>query len=110
MRGRRWVFQEVARFLALFASTHNSYGYARCPIPFKHDAMHHYTESGLQNVWLENGYHVRKTPYGDAVGSKMQTACIGPSGAALPAKAISRARSSGFFARKWACLKPVLPH
>lgn len=29
--------------------------------------MYHYTESGLQNVWLENGYHVRNTPYGKAV-------------------------------------------
>ena len=29
--------------------------------------MYHYTETGLQNVWLENGYNVRKTPYGKAV-------------------------------------------
>jgi DNA-binding transcriptional regulator YiaG len=29
--------------------------------------MYHYTEIGLQNVWLENGYNVRKTSYGDAV-------------------------------------------
>lgn len=29
--------------------------------------MHHYTESGLDNVWLKNGYTVRKTPYGKAV-------------------------------------------
>jgi DNA-binding transcriptional regulator YiaG len=29
--------------------------------------MYHYTEIGLQNVWLANGYHVRKTPYGQAV-------------------------------------------
>jgi DNA-binding transcriptional regulator YiaG len=29
--------------------------------------MYHYTESGLQNVWLANGYHVRKTAYGPAV-------------------------------------------
>ena len=26
--------------------------------------MYHYTESGLQNVWLKNGYTVHKTPYG----------------------------------------------
>ena len=29
--------------------------------------MYHYTESGLQNVWLTNGYVVRKTPYGKGV-------------------------------------------
>jgi DNA-binding transcriptional regulator YiaG len=29
--------------------------------------MYHYTESGLQNIWLENGYIVRKTPYGKGV-------------------------------------------
>ncbi|MDB5745099.1 MAG: helix-turn-helix family protein [Polaromonas sp.] len=29
--------------------------------------MYHYTESGLDNVWLENGYNVKKTPYGKAV-------------------------------------------
>lgn len=26
--------------------------------------MYHYTESGLTNVWLENGFIVRETPYG----------------------------------------------
>ena len=26
--------------------------------------MYHYTESGLQNVWLENGYNNIATPYG----------------------------------------------
>ncbi len=29
--------------------------------------MYHYTESGLQNVWLGNGYKVHKTPYGKGV-------------------------------------------
>jgi putative transcriptional regulator len=29
--------------------------------------MYHYTESGLQNVWLESGYVIRKTPYGKGV-------------------------------------------
>jgi DNA-binding transcriptional regulator YiaG len=29
--------------------------------------MYHYTEIGLQNVWLANGYNVKKTPYGLAV-------------------------------------------
>ena len=29
--------------------------------------MYHYTESGLQNVWLKNGYVIRKTPYGKSV-------------------------------------------
>lgn len=29
--------------------------------------MYHYTESGLQNVWLTSGYVVRKTPYGKGV-------------------------------------------
>lgn len=29
--------------------------------------MHHYTQCGLANVWLENGYTEKKTPYGKAV-------------------------------------------
>jgi putative transcriptional regulator len=29
--------------------------------------MHHYQESGLDNVYLENGYHVHKTPYGEGL-------------------------------------------
>ena len=29
--------------------------------------MYHYTESGLQNVWLSNGYVTHKTPYGKSV-------------------------------------------
>lgn len=29
--------------------------------------MYHYTECGLDNVWLENGYTKRRTPYGVAV-------------------------------------------
>ena len=29
--------------------------------------MYHYTESGLQNVWLKNGYVVHDTPYGKSV-------------------------------------------
>jgi DNA-binding transcriptional regulator YiaG len=29
--------------------------------------MYHYTESGLQNVWLKNGYVIRETPYGKGV-------------------------------------------
>ena len=29
--------------------------------------MYHYTETGLQNVWLANGYNVRKTSYGKSV-------------------------------------------
>lgn len=29
--------------------------------------MYHYTESGLNNVWLENGFNVVSTPYGKAV-------------------------------------------
>ncbi|MBP8306368.1 MAG: helix-turn-helix domain-containing protein [Burkholderiaceae bacterium] len=28
---------------------------------------YHYTESGLRNVWLENGYTVRQTPYGETI-------------------------------------------
>lgn len=28
---------------------------------------YHYTESGLTNVWLANGYTVRKTKYGEGV-------------------------------------------
>lgn len=28
--------------------------------------MYHYTECGLDNVWLENGYTVKKTAYGKA--------------------------------------------
>jgi len=29
--------------------------------------MYHYTESGLRNVWLVNGYRVEKTAYGKGV-------------------------------------------
>jgi putative transcriptional regulator len=29
--------------------------------------MHHYTESGLDNIFLENGYRIHKTPYGRGV-------------------------------------------
>jgi DNA-binding transcriptional regulator YiaG len=29
--------------------------------------MYHYTECGLQNVWLVNGYTVHQTKYGDGV-------------------------------------------
>ena len=29
--------------------------------------MHHYTESGLRNVWLANGYTRHTTPFGDGV-------------------------------------------
>ena len=29
--------------------------------------MYHYTECGLDNVWLANGYAVKNTPYGRAV-------------------------------------------
>lgn len=29
--------------------------------------MHHYTECGLDNVWLQNGYTEADTPYGKAV-------------------------------------------
>ena len=29
--------------------------------------MYHYTDGGLRNVWLANGYKIKKTPHGDAV-------------------------------------------
>ena len=29
--------------------------------------MHHYTDGGLRNVWLANGYEIKKMPFGDAV-------------------------------------------
>lgn len=29
--------------------------------------MYHYTDGGLRNVWLVNGYQIRKTPYGNGV-------------------------------------------
>ena len=32
--------------------------------------MHHYTDGGLRNVWLVNGYEIRHTPCGDAVAFK----------------------------------------
>ncbi|TXT26826.1 MAG: hypothetical protein FD134_353 [Gallionellaceae bacterium] len=28
---------------------------------------YHYTESGLRNIWLANGYTVRKTKYGEGI-------------------------------------------
>jgi hypothetical protein len=27
--------------------------------------MYHYTDGGLRNVWLVNGYEIKKTPYGE---------------------------------------------
>lgn len=30
-------------------------------------SMYHYTQCGLDNVWLENGYTVKKTAYGQAL-------------------------------------------
>ncbi|RZI93156.1 MAG: hypothetical protein EOP78_11800 [Variovorax sp.] len=32
--------------------------------------MYHYTDGGLRNVWLANGYEIRKTAHGDAVAFK----------------------------------------
>ncbi|NBS75349.1 MAG: hypothetical protein EBT78_15575 [Betaproteobacteria bacterium] len=29
--------------------------------------MYHYTDSGLHNVWLANGYEIKKTPFGEGV-------------------------------------------
>jgi len=29
--------------------------------------MYHYTLCGLDNVWLENGYQVRETSYGQGI-------------------------------------------
>ena len=29
--------------------------------------MLHYTDGGLKNVWLKNGFEIRKTPYGEGV-------------------------------------------
>lgn len=29
--------------------------------------MYHFTDNGLRNVWLENGYAERDTPYGEAI-------------------------------------------
>jgi len=29
--------------------------------------MYQYTESGLKNIWLVNGYTVKQTPYGESV-------------------------------------------
>lgn len=29
--------------------------------------MYHYTDGGLRNVWLVNGYDLKKTPHGEAV-------------------------------------------
>jgi DNA-binding transcriptional regulator YiaG len=29
--------------------------------------MFHYTDGGLKNVWLQNGFEIRKTPYGKGV-------------------------------------------
>lgn len=28
---------------------------------------YHYVESGLDNIWLENGYRIHQTPYGEGV-------------------------------------------
>lgn len=31
------------------------------------NAMHHYTESGLPNIWLANGFKLHKTPHGKGI-------------------------------------------
>lgn len=36
----------------------------------KRNMAYHYTESGLDNIWLENGFEVIETPYGKAVSIK----------------------------------------
>ena len=33
----------------------------------KRTEMYHYTDGGLRNVWLANGYEIKKTPYGEGV-------------------------------------------
>ncbi len=33
----------------------------------KRAEMYHYTDGGLRNVWLANGYEIKKTPHGDGV-------------------------------------------
>jgi len=50
--------------------------------------MYHYTECGLDNVWLENGYTVHETPYGKGVA-------VEDADALLAAIAISLTRRSG---------------
>lgn len=30
-------------------------------------SMYHYTDGGLRNVWLANGYTKQKTPFGEGV-------------------------------------------
>ncbi len=34
--------------------------------------MYHYTDGGLRNVWLANGYTIKDTPYGQAVAIQDQ--------------------------------------
>ncbi len=29
--------------------------------------MYHYTDGGLRNVWLANGYEIKKTPFGEGI-------------------------------------------
>jgi DNA-binding transcriptional regulator YiaG len=29
--------------------------------------MYHYTDGGLRNVWLANGYEIKKTPFGEGM-------------------------------------------
>ncbi len=36
----------------------------------KRNMAYHYTESGLDNIWLENGFEIIETPYGKAVSIK----------------------------------------
>ena len=31
------------------------------------NSTHRYTERGLNNIYLQNGFHARRTPYGNAV-------------------------------------------
>ena len=36
-------------------------------IDVKRTDLYHYTDGGLRNVWLANGYEIKKTPYGYGV-------------------------------------------
>lgn len=38
--------------------------------------MYHYTEGGLTNVWLSNGFREEDTPYERGVSIEILKACI----------------------------------
>jgi hypothetical protein len=73
------------------------------------DAMYHYTESGLRNVWLENGVTRRKTAYGVATSIQDVDGLHKVSVERSRSRAISLAPNSDSCTRDWICRNIASP-